>query len=174
LTTAAGFLGLYFAAYMPPFKYFGLFAAVGVAAAWLYSIFALPPLMKLMKVQVAQHFIDQHRSGEPDAISQGLQRLGRSTLRFPKATTLVYLLLAAGGGWAASQLIVDADRIRLFHPDADIVLADVAINTHLNGTNTLDIVVETAEVEGLYEPEVLGKIEALQDYALTLPHVQGA
>ena len=30
LTTAAGFLGLYFAAYMPPFKYFGLFAALGV------------------------------------------------------------------------------------------------------------------------------------------------
>ena len=33
LTTAAGFMGLYFAAYMPPFKFFGLFTALGVSIA---------------------------------------------------------------------------------------------------------------------------------------------
>jgi predicted RND superfamily exporter protein len=33
LTTVAGFMGLYFAAYMPPFKYFGLFTSVGVIIA---------------------------------------------------------------------------------------------------------------------------------------------
>lgn len=174
LTTAAGFLGLYFAAYMPPFKYFGLFAAVGVAAAWLYSLVALPVLMRLFKVQVAQRFINQQRAGDTDMLSKALQRLGRLTLRFPRSTVLTYLVLGAGGAWAASQLIVDADRIRLFHPDEAIVAADRAINTHMNGTNTLDIVVETQDAEGLFEPDVLERIEGLQNYALTLPHVRGA
>ena len=174
LTTAAGFLGLYFAAYMPPFKYFGLFAALGVAAAWLYSLLALPVLMKIFKVQVAQRFINQQRAGQADMLSDGLQRLGRFTLAHPRVLVGGYLVLALGGAWAASQLIVDADRIRLFHPDEAIVAADRAINTHLNGTNTLDVVVETGEAEGLFEPEVLARIEALQDYALTLPHVRGA
>ena len=42
LTTMAGFLALYFGGFMPPFKYFGLFAALGVAVAWLYSMTLLP------------------------------------------------------------------------------------------------------------------------------------
>jgi predicted RND superfamily exporter protein len=174
LTTAAGFLGLYFAAYMPPFKYFGLFAAVGVAAAWLYSLLALPVLMKLLQVQVAQHFINQQRSSSSDALGQLLQRLAGITLRYPKGVVLFFVLLAGCGVAAVSQLIVDADRIRLFHPDEPIARADRAINTHLNGTSTLDIVIETPGAEGVFEPEVLAEMEALQRYALTLPHVRGA
>ena len=45
LTTMAGFLGLYFAAYMPPFKYFGLFTAFGVFVAGVYSLIFLPAAM---------------------------------------------------------------------------------------------------------------------------------
>lgn len=174
LTTAAGFLGLYFAASMPPFKYFGLFAALGVAAAWLYSLIALPALMSLLKVQVAQRFIDQHRAGSIDGLGKMLRGLGNWTLRYPRSVIIGYLLLAIGGVVAASQLTVDADRIRLFHPEESIVIADRAINTHLNGSNTLDIVIETSESEGLFDPGVLAKMDRLQDFALTLPHVQGA
>ncbi|EED33972.1 Patched family protein [gamma proteobacterium NOR5-3] len=174
LTTAAGFLGLYFAAYMPPFKYFGLFAALGVAAAWLYTIVALPALMSLFKVQVAQRFIDRQRAGASDGLERALQSLGVMTLRYPRGVILAFLSLGAAGAWAASQLVVDADRIRLFHPQEAIVAADRAINTYFNGSNTLDIVIETPENEGLFEPDVLAKMDALQNYALTLPHVQGA
>ena len=39
ITTMAGFGGLWLGAEMPPMKFFGLFAAVGVAAAWVFSIF---------------------------------------------------------------------------------------------------------------------------------------
>jgi hypothetical protein len=174
LTTAAGFLGLYFAAYMPPFKYFGLFAALGVAAAWLYSLIALPILMNLCKAQVAQRFIDQQRAGSIDGLGRLLQGLGALTLRAPRRMILGYLALGVAGAWAASNLTVDADRIRLFHPAEAIVAADRAINVHLNGSSTLDIVIETPEAEGVYDPAVLARMEALQDYALTLPHVQGA
>ncbi|MFT7288049.1 MAG: putative RND superfamily exporter protein [Halieaceae bacterium] len=174
LTTAAGFLGLYLAAYMPPFKFFGLYAALGVGAAWLYSMVALPALMKLGRAQVAESRIHQHRRGGMDLLGRLMQRIGQFTLQYPKSVLLAFVLLAMGGALAASQLVVDADRIRLFHPEEPIVKADQAINRYLNGTNTLDIVVETGAAEGLFDPQVLARIEALQNYALTLPHVRGA
>jgi hypothetical protein len=36
------------------------------------------------------------------------------------------------------------------------------------------VVVETPEMEGIFEPQVLNKIEALQRYAETLPNIQGS
>lgn len=54
LTTIAGFLGLYLAAFMPPFRFFGLFAGLGVAVAWLYSLLVLPAAMVLIKPRVSR------------------------------------------------------------------------------------------------------------------------
>lgn len=174
LTTAAGFLGLYFAADMPPFKYFGLFAALGVAAAWLYSMLALPALMVLARLQVHQHFIDQHRRGATERLGLFMRGAQRLTLHRPLLLTVLFALLVAWSSWIGSQLVVDDDRIRLFHSDEAIVKADQAISRYLSGTNTLDVVIETPEPEGLFEPAVLRRIEALQAYAETLPHVTGS
>lgn len=174
ITTAAGFLGLYFAATMPPFRYFGLFAAIGVGAAWLYSLVALPALMMLCKVQVAQHFINQRRAGNEDRLSGVLHKVGSFTLAYPRLLVISYSVIAVVGAFAASQLVVDADRIKLFNSSEPIVVADSAINARLNGSNTLDIVIETPEVEGVLDPEVLALMDDLQQYALTLPHVKGA
>ena len=49
-----------------------------------------------------------------------------------------------------------------------------AINEHFNGTTNLDIIIETEKNEGLFEPENLRKIEALQNYALSMQNVRGA
>lgn len=57
MTTVAGFLGLYLAADMPPFSFFGLFTAVGVLIAWLYSMLVLPAAMVLLKPRVHPTFI---------------------------------------------------------------------------------------------------------------------
>ncbi|GAB5414307.1 MAG: outer membrane lipoprotein-sorting protein [Congregibacter sp.] len=174
ITTAAGFLGLYFAAHMPPFKFFGLFAALGVVAAWLYSMVALPALMVLCKVQVAQRFIDRRRRGESGVLSLALKRVGQLTLAFPRSVIGAYMLVIAVGIWAASLQTVDADRIELFHVDEPIVAADRAINKHLNGTNTLDIIIETPGPEGIFDTAVLQAMDRLQSFALSLPGVNGA
>ncbi|WP_197911893.1 outer membrane lipoprotein-sorting protein [Kineobactrum salinum] len=174
LTTAAGFLGLYFAAEMPPFRYFGLFAALGVAVAWLYTLLVLPPLIMLGRMQVHQSFINRRRQGQVDVAGRLLAGCAWLTRRGALPLVLICALLALAGGWAGSKLQVDDDRIRLFHSDEAIVRADRAINRYFNGSTTLDIVIETAEPEGLFEPRVLRKIEALQDYAGSLPHVTGS
>ena len=88
LTTAAGFLGLYFAAYMPPFKYFGLFTAFGVASAWLYSLVFLPATMALFKTEVhprlAARLTAQGEGGQQELFARAMIALGETDDSLPQ------------------------------------------------------------------------------------------
>jgi len=48
------------------------------------------------------------------------------------------------------------------------------INQHFDGVHYLDVVIETPQVEDLFKPDNLKRIEDLQRYAETLPHVKGS
>lgn len=174
LTTVAGFLGLYFAAYMPPFKYFGLFTAVGVAIAWLYSLIFLPAAMAIIKPSASKFMVAQAKQHKHDKFSGLMVKLGHLTLSNHKGVISFFAIVMLVGLFSASKLTVDEDRIATFHHSEALYKADKAINDYLDGTNNLDIVVEVKDVEGLFEPSVLAKIETLQNFALTQPNVKGA
>lgn len=171
ITTIAGFMGIYLTAYMPPFKYFGLFAAVGVAAAWAYSLLFLPAALALIQPQASQASISRYRKGISDPLGAALIRLGMFAFRFPLGVIVCAVMIAAVGVYSTMQLEVDEDRIGIFHPDQAIHRADTAINQHTNGSGMLDVVIESAAPEGLLQPGALEKIEALQNFVETLPHV---
>ncbi len=171
ITTAAGFLGLYFASYMPPFKYFGLYTALGVSIAWLYSMIFLPAMMALIKPKVSESFKRAASKNKSDFFSQMMLVLGRISLKKPSLTILLFASIAFIGTYSAIQITVDENRIGTFHPSEAIVKADQVINTYLNGSSNLDIVIETPNNEDLFLPRNLAKIEALQVFAESLSHV---
>ena len=174
LTTSAGFMGLYAAAYMPPFKFFGLFTAFGVSMAWIYSLIFLPAAMSLAKTKVRPSLARQLSSDKPDAFAQAMTVLGRVTMNNAGMVVAFTVVTIALGLFSASKLVVNEDRIDTFHSDEPLYQADQIINARFDGSNYLDIVIETPEIEGIFDPEVLQKIDALQNYAETLPHVNGS
>lgn len=174
LTTIAGFLGLYLSAYMPPFEYFGLFTAFGVMIAWLYSIFLLPALITLLKPKVSKRWIVLESQDKRDFFSNIISKLGRIATVKPIVTVSIFFVILAVGSVLATQIRVNENRINTFHSDEAIYQADKTINAHLEGTNTLDIVIVTPKEEGIFQPGVLKKMEALQNYAQSLPHVNGS
>lgn len=174
LTTIAGFIGLYFAAYMPPFKYFGLFTAIGVAIAWLYSLVFLPAAMAIIKPSASKHFVNLHKQNQLDRFSKIMVSVGKVTLNNSKLVIAIFAAIAISGVIATGQLRVNEDRIETFHHSEPLYQSDQAINEHFNGTTNLDIIIETEQNEGLFEPENLRKIEALQNFAMTMQNVRGA
>jgi len=174
LTTAAGFIGLYFAAYMPPFQAFGLFTAFGVTMAWFFSLFILPAAMSLIKAEVNPGLAKLLVKNNHDIFATLMIKLGTFTMRYAKGVVAVSVALVVVGVISASNIIVNEKRIDTFHKSEPIYQANQVINEHFNGTNNLDIVIETNELEGIFDPAVLNKIEALQLYAETLPDVQGS
>lgn len=171
ITTIAGFVGLWLGAAMPPMKFFGLFAAVGVAAAWVYSIFFLPAALTLFPIKASRLFRGANTN---DRYGAALRRLGEIALRKPGLTLAIAAFIALVGVAGTSRVIVQEAQIENFQTDEPIYIADKEINRRMDGTKFLDIVVETDAIEALFRPDHLRRIEALQAYVEQFPAVRGS
>ena len=183
LTTIAGFMGIYASSSMPPMEDFGLFATLGIATAMMLSLVAVPAGLTLLKPRMSPALRAARRAS--DALGKTKQadtgesrgalfgrRIGRAVAQNPKTVLAMGMLVIAAGLAGLSQLRADEAPIDNFQTDEPIAVADRVINELMNGTTTLDVVIETEEVEGLFDPERLRRIEALQRYIEGLPNVR--
>jgi uncharacterized protein len=171
ITTIAGFLAIAASSYMPPMTYFGIFGALGVGVALVYALFMIPSAMMFLKPQMSRAYKPNQ---EIDWFGKVMERTGKFVLKNPRTIVVLAIVIIGFGINGASKLIINEDRIRNFQSEEPIVLADALINSKTDGTSYLDVLVETPENEDLFAPENLRKIEALQNYAETLPHVKGS
>lgn len=172
-TTSAGFIGIWMSSYMPPMKYFGLFAAVGVIAAWLLALTVVPAVLVLLKPQKSKMFKTgvQRKS---DSFTRFMRRFGAIIMRNPPLVVGITVVVAVIGIIGATKLNVNENRIESFQSDEPIVHSDKVINETTDGTTYLDVVIETPGREDLFKPDNLKKIEKLQQFAQTVPHVNGS
>lgn len=176
LTTLAGFLGLYLASVMPPMKFFGLFAMVGVAAAWIFSVTVLPAWLSILKLKPSPAYRPESATGNMriDAFGRVMTVFGRGIVRRPRLVLAFAAIVGGVGIYGVTQLELNESRIRTFQKDEPIVQADSTINRVFDGVHYLDILIETPETEDIFKPANLKRIEALQSYLAGLPHVGGS
>ena len=175
LTTIAGFLGLYLASVMPPMKYFGLFAMIGVATAWLYSVTVLPAWLTLLHLRPSPAYRPATGGAyRTDAFGRMMTAFGRMVVRRAGWVLGMAILIGIAGIYGTLHLELNESRIRTFQKDEPIVRADSIINRLFDGVQYLDIFIETSQPEDLFDPANLKRIEALQAYVETLPHVGGS
>ena len=169
LTTMAGFLGLSISSAMPPMIYFAVFAMIGVGAAWFFSITVLPALIAKFQLKQSPRFVKKEQG-----VNGFAKYAANIVSSHPKYVVLVALILASVALFGFTKIIINEDRITTFHADEPVVKADKVINTKFNGSHYLDILVDTSKEEGLFETKTMQKIEALQMFVNTLPHVNDA
>jgi predicted RND superfamily exporter protein len=174
-TTMAGFLGLYFASMMPPMQYFGLFAMIGVGVAWVYSMTVVPAVLSVLRLKPSRAYQRQVKgnSAQVDSFGRVLDVMGRTVVRAPRRILLLAFAVIVVGGIGASRIQLDETLIRVFHPDEPLHIADSTLNRVFDGTHYLDIMIETPAPEDLFRPENLQRVEALQRWMETQPHVNG-
>ena len=175
ITTIAGFLALAASSVMPPVRAFGLFGALGVGLAWLYSMTLLPTLLSIWPVRRVSFPFSSRGDGRSrqNFTERFMLRIGRTVLNAPKTTVALAVLLFLVGAIGASQVVVDETRIDNFKPSEPVYQADKVINAETDGIYNLDVLVEAVEAEGLYQPALLRRIEAMQTHIETLPGVGG-
>lgn len=173
VTTVAGFLAVYATSSSPPMKDFGAFAALGVAVALVVSLLAVPALLLLLPGRLPRAFGDLAPGEElpQDRVGSFLRLSGQAILRRPSVVLGVALLVGLAGVAGLLRLEANDSDLDNFQKDEPLRIAHSAINETFDGAHTLDIVVETREVEGLFDPARLQRIEALQAFAEGLPHV---
>lgn len=174
ITSMIGFLGVYASSYMPPMQSFGLYSMIGLAMAGIYSLIVVPATQMLFKPKLSPSFKADNNKNNSDFFANIMTKMGRVVLTYSKTVLTIAGLISITGIFSALQLNVDEAWVDNFQKSDPIYLANDAINESMDGTNNLDIVIETSNNEDLFKPENLIKIEALQRFVETLPNVGGS
>ncbi|MCR9260667.1 MAG: outer membrane lipoprotein-sorting protein [Pseudomonadaceae bacterium] len=170
LTTIAGFTGIAVVSIMPPIAYFAWYAMLGVALAWVFSIFVLPAVLTLLQPRPSPLFSDFGLKG-PDFIGVWLGNISLLGARFPAAILGGFALLIMVAAMGALELRVDRSQVNNFAPDEPIRIADERIHNTFAGTAFLDVIISTEEVDGLLNAQRMKKIADLQTWLEDHEHV---
>lgn len=176
ITDATGFFALALGSFMPPMSAFGIYAGVGVCAAGMFSILVLPAMLTLLPPRKSRAFQEHVRQGKEehyDRFGLLMGKVGSYVVGHPKPILWAATVVAVAGVIGATQLEINYARINYFHESEPIYQADRVINERFSGSNFIDVVIDAQEPDGLLKADHLKKIEDLEAFASTLPHVGG-
>lgn len=157
LTTAVGFLSMNFSD-APPFHDLGNITAMGVGAAFLFSVVTLPALLAVLPMRVTQ------RAGGRATIMDRfadfvVQR--RTPLFWGSAVTVLGLGLLVPQNELNDQFVDYFDDSVTFRRDADFA------DDHLTGIYQIDFSLESGESGGISEPDYLATVDAFAKWFRT-------
>ena len=161
LTTAIGFLSMNLSD-APPFHDLGNITAMGVGAAFIFSVLLLPALASVLPFRVTT----QAESSHPWA-----DRLGDFVVRRRRAllwgSAVVVLVLAAlvPKNELNDQFVEYFDESIQFRTDTDFA------TEHLSGLYRLEFSLAAGESGGISDPEYLQTIDAFANWYLEQPNV---
>jgi predicted RND superfamily exporter protein len=157
LTTLIGFLSLQVAE-VEMIRQFGLWAAIGVAVTWLFTLLMIPALLLL--------FPPGLRAGDARGLGpiEGrlLPAIQRLVLRHYRAIAIGSLVLLVASAWGASHLKPRSRAMEELRSDHPAQLALTTLETELSGVLSFDIVLHGPR-DRVLAPETLAAVAALQD-----------
>lgn len=161
LTTIIGFLSLNFND-APPFQDLGNMTAIGIAAAWLYSILFLPAILAVLPIRVSR----QHEGN-----MKALEKL--YTLLVARRRTVLYATtaLVAGLIMLIPKLVVNDQFVSYFNEEGAYRSDTEFTAEHLSGMYQMQFSLPAAESGGINDPVYLRNLEAFSSWLRDRPEV---
>ena len=161
LTTTAGFGSLALAP-IPPVQVFGVFVALGVMLAWLFTVIFIPAYIALIPEKSLQNF--GYKAGDPTKATGFLGLMAQFTRNQPKLIVGATLILIFIAGYGISRIVINDNPVKWFEPEHRIRVADTILNEKFAGTYPAYLALES-DVEGTFtEPETLRYMDTLQAF----------
>ena len=177
LTTAAGFLS-FLTSNILPIRDFGMFTALGVVAAMMFSITFFPAMLSLLPAKVGRSLRKQiersHNVEVTGWAAQSLSRLGLSVARRPLVVWLSTAVVVGACLIGAQRVIVDSSFIQMADPNSPIRIADDVLRETFQGTLPLYVAIEGHSPDLLKDPALLHKLDRLQATVEQDPIVGGS
>ncbi len=161
LTTAIGFLSLN-TSDAPPFRDLGNVAAIGVTAAFFFSIFFLPALATILPVRVKQR--ETKTLKVMSTFAEWVIRKQKMLLMVVAGIAIVLIALVPRNELNDVFVHYFDERIE-FRTDTDF------ITENLTGIYNIEYSIETKNSGDISNPKVLADIKRFSDWMLTQPEV---
>ncbi|MCG8316601.1 MAG: MMPL family transporter [Pseudomonadales bacterium] len=166
ITTAIG-LGSFAKADILPVANMGIYTSVGVMLAFVFTVIVLPACVTLVPIKrkkaTTENAFTQKPAAKPhdvflDKLIDGAANLSCSR---PKTIVVTSLLLLVFGLWSAAQLRFSHNPL-LWLPDELPVKASIEkIDRVLGGIISLEVLLDTGQENGVYNPAFLEKLDDL-------------
>lgn len=149
ITTAVGFASLALTP-IPPVRVFGLFVALGVMAAWIWTITFIPAYIMFIPNESLRNFGTVHTKaghGKSPLLTRFLFQTGRLTYRNAKLIVFVAGIIAVLALYGISRININDNPVKWFTPGHPIRVADRILNKHFGGTYMAYLALESEETE---------------------------
>ena len=163
LTTAAGLLS-FSTASIAPIADLGIFAAVGVMIALLNTIVLLPAILAILPIKQAKAARVKD-SAKMDAL---LLSIADFTYNHAKKIVGVSVVIIVIWAYFASLVEFKHDPLSWQPDSSPIKIATNKVDHELRGSVTMEVIIDTKKENGLYNSELLTKIDKLVQEAQKL------
>jgi len=171
LTTSVGFLSLTVSDVIPV-KITGIFMAAGIMMSFFVCITLVPGMLSLFPGLMSSSVYIQEDDGVSNRAFRGIYGI---IGRFVKKNTIyVFALSLIFVGFAIygiTKTKAESNVFESFPGSSEIARSTAHIEQNLMGLLPMEIVINAENAGGVFQPEVLAKMEDLQDYLNKIPEV---
>ncbi len=157
LTTMAGLSSFAFAE-VAPISHLGIYSSIGILLAMLYSLVLLPAFLIILPVKSAQKKQDRH-----DFMDNVLDNIANLSVKYTKLIVYGGIILVMAFAIGISRFHFSHDQLSWLPKNSPIRKSTLKIDKELNGTVTVEVIVDTGRENGLYDMSVLKNLENLTD-----------
>ncbi len=159
LTTAAGLWSFSFSG-VAPVADLGVFASSGVLVGLLFTLVFLPALIAKTNFAHLEQKSDVEGNTLMDRVLLGISKIGTGRPKLIVAISAILIIFAAV---VATQLRFSHFPLQWLPEDNFARVATETVDENLAGALTLEVVVDTGKTNGLYNPELLRKIDDVSE-----------
>jgi predicted RND superfamily exporter protein len=155
LTTVGG-MASFLSASLQPIKELGVTGSAGVALTLAYTLLLLPALLAVvpMRARPGSRAIDME--------NRVLQAISRLSARHPWPVAISTLSLAVVGLVVAFQAKFSNDPLAYLPPSNPFRQSMYYVDERMGGALTLEVLVDTGRENGLHDPELLDRMDAMR------------
>ncbi len=162
LTTAAGLASFSFSTVAPVAR-LGIFGAAGVLIVLIFTLILLPALLSIFPVK-AKHK-PKTDAGHHDRMEEMLVWFSHFSVKHASKIVIFSVIFAILALASASQLRYSHDPLKWFPEEHPVRVATEVIDHEMQGSISLELVIDTGRENGLYDLEVLQGLDELGRYA---------
>ncbi len=161
VTTAIGFSAL-MTSQVLPVRFFGLFSSIGVLTEMILALMLFPISIRVLGIPKVYN---KKKKSISDPLKNNV--LTTVILKRPRPIIIGSILLAVLGLYGATQIWIDTSFLENFEEDHPIVVTDKFVNTIFGGTNSVNVILSSENMDTFKDPKVLQTMENMQQKILT-------
>ena len=161
VTTAVGLMS-FATSEVAPIADLGVFAGTGVLIAFINTVILLPALLALSPVRARKAC---RREGKEILMDRFLAAISSFSTSYPKPILVVSAIVICASVLAITRIGFSHHPLEWFPRDNPIRIATEKLDRELKGTLNLEVIVDTSQENGLYDPDLLNRLDEAAVFA---------